>query len=63
MADRRRALHRASAHLLLQQDGDETGHDDGGERDRPQAAHRRVLRLHVVSISHESRGRITMSRS
>lgn len=54
MADRRRALHRATAHLLLQQDGDETGHDDGGERDRPQAAHRRVLRLHVVSISHES---------
>lgn len=51
MADRRRALHRASAHLLLQQDGDETGHDAGGERERRQAAHDSVVCVHAVSIS------------
>ena len=51
VADRGRPLHRASAHLLLQQDGDETGHDAGGERERRQADHPRVLRLHAVSTT------------
>lgn len=43
-------LHRASAHLLLQQDGDETGHDAGGERERPQAANSCVIRVNAVSV-------------
>lgn len=48
MADLRRPLHRAAAHLLLQQDGDETGHDAGGERERRQAAQSQLDRLHAV---------------
>ena len=51
VADRRRALHRAAAHLLLQQDGDEAGHDAGGEWERRQAALHPVPRLHAVSVS------------
>lgn len=50
VADCRRTLHRASAHLLLQQDGDETGHDAGGERERPQAANSGVVSVHAVSV-------------
>lgn len=54
MADRRRPIQWAAAHLLLQQDGDEAGHDDGGERERRQAAIAcNDDRVHAVSISHE----------
>lgn len=48
MADSRWALHRASAHLFLQQDGNEAGHDAGGERERCQAADDCVVRVHAV---------------
>lgn len=48
--DRRRALQGAAAHRLLPQDGDETGHRDGGERRRSQAALCYSFhRLHAVS--------------
>lgn len=53
MVDRGRSLLRASAHLLLQQDGDETGHDAGGERQRRQAARAHDNRVHAVSTRHQ----------
>lgn len=51
MADCRRALHRASAHLFLQQNGAERGHDAGGERECSQAASGGVISDNAVSIN------------
>lgn len=51
MADRRRAFHRASARLFLQQNGNERSHDAGGERECYQAACNGAISDYAVSIN------------